>query len=58
MLVDSCRKKHVIRIAVINLLAAYIAFRVTMSFLEEDESNLKKAAEAMLGESAKPDLEF
>ena len=44
-----------IRSTVINLFAAYIAYRVTMSFLEEDESNLKRALES---ESTKPDLEF
>ena len=44
-----------IRSIVINFLAAYIAFRVTMSFLEEDESNLKRA---MSGEPIKQDLEF
>lgn len=29
-----------------NLLAAYIAFRVTMSYLDQEESNMKRALEA------------
>ena len=56
--IDPHRKKFVIRSAVINLLAAYIAYRVTMSFVEEEESNLKRALEAISGESVKPDLDF
>ena len=47
-----------IRSTVINLLAAYIAYRLTMSFLDEDELKLKRALESMSEESTKPDLEF
>lgn len=47
-----------IRSAVINLFAAYIAYRVTMSFLEDEQSNLKRSLESMSEKSTKPDLEF
>ena len=58
MLINFSRKKFVIRSTVINLLAAYIAYRLTMSFLDEDELKLKRALESMSEESTKPDLEF
>ena len=41
-----------------NLLAAYIAYRVTMSFLDEDESNMKRALEATSKAAAMHDSEF
>jgi hypothetical protein len=42
----------------LNFLAAYIAYRVTMSYLDQEELNMKRALEATSKAAAVHDSEF